>query len=109
MYLCIFFHISILDDFLQVIKGAHQTPVEKFEFPQTEAQEIGWSTSPLVRILNSSFIIIILSYFVQLLNSSKYFLSTAGKNTFFTFHCSKSSWFEQWEEYYNFEFIFHCF
>ncbi|XP_066915244.1 cilia- and flagella-associated protein 144-like [Clytia hemisphaerica] len=36
------------DDFLQVIKRANQTPVEKFEFPQTEAQEIGWCTKPLI-------------------------------------------------------------
>lgn len=36
------------DDFLQVIKRAHQTPVEKFEYPQTEAQEIGWCTKPLI-------------------------------------------------------------
>merc|ERR1712136_382607 len=36
------------DDFLNVIKAANQTPVEKFEFPQTEAQEIGWSTDPLI-------------------------------------------------------------
>jgi len=36
------------DAFLKVIKRAHQTPVEKFEFPQTEAQEIGWMTKPLI-------------------------------------------------------------
>ena len=36
------------DAFLQVIKRSNQTPVEKFEFPQTEAQEIGWCTKPLV-------------------------------------------------------------
>ena len=35
-------------DFLQVIKRANETPVEKFEFPQTAAQEIGWSTTPLI-------------------------------------------------------------
>ena len=39
-----------LDAFLKVIKRAHQTPVEKFEHPQTEAQEIGWMTKPLVGI-----------------------------------------------------------
>ena len=42
------FTFYLLDDFLQVIKRANQTPVEKFDFPQTEAQEIGWSTKPLV-------------------------------------------------------------
>ena len=42
------FTFRLLDDFLQVIKRANQTPVEKFDFPQTEAQEIGWSTKPLV-------------------------------------------------------------
>merc|ERR1712224_276047 len=36
------------DDFLKVIKSAQQTPVDKFEYPQTEAQEIGWSTTPLI-------------------------------------------------------------
>ena len=44
----LFFH---LDAFLQVIKRSNQTPVEKFEFPQTEAQEIGWCTDPLVSVL----------------------------------------------------------
>ena len=38
------------DAFLQVIKRSNQTPVEKFEFPQTEAQEIGWCTKPLVSV-----------------------------------------------------------
>ena len=36
------------DNFLKVIKRAHETPVEKFDFPQTSAQEIGWFTKPLV-------------------------------------------------------------
>ena len=34
--------------FLQVIKKSAETPVEKFDAPQTEAQEIGWNTKPLI-------------------------------------------------------------
>eukprot|EP00794_Sanderia_malayensis_P007818 gene7818-8665_t len=37
------------DAFLKVIKRAHETPVEKFAFPQTEAQEIGWMNQPLIK------------------------------------------------------------
>ncbi|KXJ19231.1 protein FAM183B [Exaiptasia diaphana] len=36
------------DNFLRVIKRAHKTPVQKFEFPQTSAQEYGWNTDPLI-------------------------------------------------------------
>lgn len=34
--------------FKQVIARAHQEPVLKYTNPQTEAQEIGWITKPLV-------------------------------------------------------------
>ena len=34
--------------FKEVIKRANQEPVKKYTYPQTEAQEIGWITAPLV-------------------------------------------------------------
>jgi hypothetical protein len=34
--------------FKQVIRRAQQEPVKKYMFPQTEAQEIGWITRPLI-------------------------------------------------------------
>jgi len=34
--------------FLEVIKKSNETPVKKFQFPQTSAQEIGWNTEPLI-------------------------------------------------------------
>ncbi|XP_033115132.1 protein FAM183B-like [Anneissia japonica] len=36
------------DNFLQIIHRAYQEPVNKFESPQTEAQEIGWNSKPLL-------------------------------------------------------------
>lgn len=36
------------DEFLRTYKKAQGTPQTKFEYPQTEAQEIGWDTRPLV-------------------------------------------------------------
>lgn len=42
------FYLS--DNFLEVIKKSNETPVKKFEFPQTSAQEIGWNTEPLVGV-----------------------------------------------------------
>ncbi|KAK7101314.1 cilia- and flagella-associated protein 144-like [Littorina saxatilis] len=35
--------------FLQVIKRANQEPVKKYKQPQTEAQEVGWITKPLLQ------------------------------------------------------------
>ncbi|XP_076440623.1 cilia- and flagella-associated protein 144-like [Babylonia areolata] len=35
--------------FLQVIKRANQEPVRKYDRPQTEAQEVGWITKPLIQ------------------------------------------------------------
>ena len=37
-----------IDHFLKVIKRANEEPVKKYTKPQTEAQEIGWITKPLV-------------------------------------------------------------
>jgi len=34
--------------FKDVIKRAHEEPVKKYTNPQTEAQEIGWITRPLI-------------------------------------------------------------
>lgn len=34
--------------FKKIIERANQEPTKKFPFPQTEAQEIGWVTRPLV-------------------------------------------------------------
>jgi hypothetical protein len=35
-------------EFIKSYQKAQQTPTEKFQVPQTEAQEIGWDTTPLV-------------------------------------------------------------
>ena len=48
VFLMVVFSIPLVDNFLKVIKRAHETPVEKFAFPQTSSQEIGWHTKPLV-------------------------------------------------------------
>ena len=39
---------EISGHFKNVIKRAHQEPVKKYIYPQTEAQEVGWITRPLV-------------------------------------------------------------
>lgn len=45
------YHMSIsLGNFLQVYQKAQKTPKEKYQLPQTEAQEIGWDITPLVSI-----------------------------------------------------------
>ena len=36
--------------FLTVYKHAQEVPTAKYEYPQTEAQEYGWVTKPLVRM-----------------------------------------------------------
>lgn len=36
------------DNFLRIIKRSTQEPGKKFEFPQTEAQEVGWYYKPLL-------------------------------------------------------------
>merc|ERR1712243_268415 len=36
------------DHFLRIIKRSYQEPVREFEFPQTEAQEVGWNYKPLL-------------------------------------------------------------
>ena len=56
-----------LDNFLEVIKKSNETPVKKFKFPQTSAQEIGWNTEPLVS-LNISFSFWLLNYIYLLGN-----------------------------------------
>ena len=38
------------EQFLEVYKRAQDIPQRKYECPQTEAQEIGWDTKPLVRL-----------------------------------------------------------
>lgn len=57
MYKFMYFCLSILKTnytyyfsahFKEVIKRAHQEPVKKYSRPQTEAQEVGWITKPLV-------------------------------------------------------------
>lgn len=37
-----------LEHFLKVINRANQEPVKKYTYPQTESQEYGWITKPLV-------------------------------------------------------------
>lgn len=34
--------------FLEIIKRSYQVPEKKFEFPLTEAQEVGWYNEPLL-------------------------------------------------------------
>ena len=36
------------EKFLEVYKKAQETPQKKYSFPQTEAQEVGWDTTPLI-------------------------------------------------------------
>lgn len=36
------------EEFLGVYNNAQETPQKKYDFPQTEAQEIGWDTTPLI-------------------------------------------------------------
>jgi hypothetical protein len=36
------------DEFLQTYRKAQGTPRTRYSYPQTEAQEIGWDTKPLV-------------------------------------------------------------
>lgn len=43
--LCILF---FPEHFKKVISRAHLEPVKKYTYPQTEAQEVGWITRPLV-------------------------------------------------------------
>ena len=38
--------------FKKIIERANQEPTKKFTTPQTEAQEIGWVTRPLVSVIN---------------------------------------------------------
>ena len=45
------FILSLLSaHFRKVIERANQEPVKKYPFPQTEAQEYGWISTPLVRL-----------------------------------------------------------
>ena len=48
---CIIIILISPDNFLEVIKKSNETPVKKFQFPQTSAQEIGWNTEPLVSLI----------------------------------------------------------
>lgn len=38
------------EHFKKVISRAHLEPVKKYTYPQTEAQEVGWITRPLIDI-----------------------------------------------------------
>ena len=44
-----------------MIKKSNETPVKKFQFPQTSAQEIGWNTEPLVSVLTE----VILNFLIK--------------------------------------------
>ena len=46
--------MEIAGDFLKVYKRAKGPPQNRYPFPQTEAQEIGWDPKPLVRIAEIS-------------------------------------------------------
>ncbi|XP_065834626.1 cilia- and flagella-associated protein 144-like [Oscarella lobularis] len=37
------------EDFLKIFRRAQETPQQKWSLPQTEAQEIGWDTTPLIK------------------------------------------------------------
>jgi len=50
------------DNFLEVIKKSNETPVKKFQFPQTSAQEIGWNTEPLVSFKHFFRLFLMLNY-----------------------------------------------
>ena len=55
--ICTVSHV-LSDEFLGVYKRAQETPQKKYDFPQTEAQEIGWDTKPLVSHVNSELMLI---------------------------------------------------
>ena len=40
--------VLIVAQMRKVIQQAHRPPTQKYIFPQTEAQEIGWISQPLV-------------------------------------------------------------
>ena len=42
---CGYSHVA---GFLEKVRHSHDTPSHKYTEPQTEAQEIGWHTEPLV-------------------------------------------------------------
>lgn len=39
-------------DFIKAFHKAREEPTKKYTMPQTESQEIGWISTPLVRIKN---------------------------------------------------------
>ena len=39
--------------FLKTYKGAQQVPRQKYDLPVTEAQEIGWESTPLVIVIHA--------------------------------------------------------
>ncbi len=44
------FLFFLVDTFLEIIHRGNLEPTKKFKSPQTTAQEIGWLTTPLVKI-----------------------------------------------------------
>uniref|UniRef100_A0A803V2F4 Family with sequence similarity 183 member A n=1 Tax=Ficedula albicollis TaxID=59894 RepID=A0A803V2F4_FICAL len=48
-------HVPVDDEFLNFLHRAADVPRRKYSMPQTESQEIGWHTTPLVsRMLKDS-------------------------------------------------------
>uniref|UniRef100_A0A8C0ZFY5 Family with sequence similarity 183 member A n=1 Tax=Cyanistes caeruleus TaxID=156563 RepID=A0A8C0ZFY5_CYACU len=41
-------HLPINDEFLKLLHRAAEVPRKKYSEPQTESQEIGWHSTPLV-------------------------------------------------------------
>ena len=54
------FLLFFVAHFIQVIKRANLEPTKKYTVPQTESQEIGWITRPLVRTTTINLLIFML-------------------------------------------------
>jgi hypothetical protein len=66
--------LHVLAGFKSVIERANEVPTRKFLSPQTEAQEIGWITQPLVSKNSALLVICLALYFSLLLNKTELWL-----------------------------------
>ena len=45
-----FFLFEILDNFIEMVRRSNLEPTKKYKYPLTTSHEIGWITTPLVKI-----------------------------------------------------------
>jgi len=43
---------EILDNFIEMVRRSNLEPTKKYKYPLTTSHEIGWITTPLVKIKN---------------------------------------------------------